>query len=455
MRRILMAITVILILVVGSALIFTPDGVMEGATNAGKNEPSSAPSVLAAAELAEEPAAAAATTLVVADAVVKPRQHVNLAMPVTGIVREILVNAGEVVAAGAVVLRLDSTHQLVAVAQAKVALQRAQANLADLKAGARTQEVAAAQAVVDATQAQLARLTEGARAGDTAAARAALSAAQAGLQDVLNGPDEEQLIAARADLAAAEATRHRAQSAYNQVKWRNDIGALPESLELQKATIAYEAAQARYDQLAKGANSAQISNAQSAVENARAELERVTAPPRDSEIAEATAELRRAQAQLELLEAGARTEAIAAAEAEVEAARVALLEAGVALAETELKAPFAGTVAALNVKLGEHLTAGVPVVQLGDLSVWQIETDDLTELDIVKVRQGSPVSITIDALPDLALSGVVSRIERIGEEKAGDVTYTVIIQPDHYTEQLAWNMTASVTIAAEAAVAVK
>jgi HlyD family secretion protein len=144
--------------------------------------------------------------------------------------------------------------------------------------------------------------------------------------------------------------------------------------------------------------------------------------------------------------AGARPEAIAAVEADVAAAEAALAQAQVALADTELTAPFAGTVASLDAKVGEQIAAGQPVVTLADLSAWQIETDDLTELNIVRVKEGDPARITFDAIADLELKGKVVRIEEIGENKMGDITYTVIIAPDEYDERLRWNMTAVVVI---------
>jgi HlyD family secretion protein len=85
---------------------------------------------------------------------------------------------------------------------------------------------------------------------------------------------------------------------------------------------------------------------------------------------------------------------------------------------------------------------------MADLATWQIETTDLTELDIARVRAGSTVTMTFDAVPGLELSGKVSRIRPIGENKQGDITYVVTITPDRQDERLRWNMTAAVSIAA-------
>jgi HlyD family secretion protein len=56
------------------------------------------------------------------------------------------------------------------------------------------------------------------------------------------------------------------------------------------------------------------------------------------------------------------------------------------------------------------------------------------------------VVLTFDAIPSLELGGTVLRIKPIGQEKLGDVTYTVIVRPDEQDPRLRWNMTAVVTI---------
>jgi HlyD family secretion protein len=147
-----------------------------------------------------------------------------------------------------------------------------------------------------------------------------------------------------------------------------------------------------------------------------------------------------------MLEAGARDEEIASAAASVAEAEAALQQAQASLDDTVLRAPVAGTLAALHVKTGEQVASGHPVAELADLSEWQIETDDLTELDVINVAEGDRVVMTFDAIPGLELGGSVVRIKPIGEEKLGDITYTVIVQPDEQDPRLRWNMTAVVTI---------
>jgi multidrug resistance efflux pump len=257
---------------------------------------------------------------------------------------------------------------------------------------------------------------------------------------------QEQLIAAQAELDDAEAQLRQAQAAYDQVSWREDVGRLPESLQLEQANNAYRAAQARLDELNRGATAAEIASAQAQVRQAQAELDAIQVPARPSAIASAQAELRRAQAELDLLSAGARPEAIEMAQAEVASAQASLDEAKAALAETELRAPFAGTLVELTPAVGEQVSPGEPLVRLADLTVWQVETDDLTEFNVYKVVVGAPATIQFDAIPGLSLPGRVSSVKAIGENKQGDITYTVVVIPDQSDERLRWNMTAVVTI---------
>jgi HlyD family secretion protein len=147
------------------------------------------------------------------------------------------------------------------------------------------------------------------------------------------------------------------------------------------------------------------------------------------------------------LRAGPSKGELAVAAAEVERAQAALKLAQVAAVETELRAPFAGTVAAIAPKVGEYVAPGAALVHLADLSAWQIETSDLTELSIARVREGSSAMVRFDALPGVELPGVVSRIRGLGESRQGDMTYVVTVMPGYHNAQLRWNMTASVTIA--------
>ena len=406
------------------------------------------------AEAAGDAVAAAESAVVfegdvVVDGRVVPVRNADLSLPVGGIVDEVFVREGDTVQEGDLLARLDSAQQQVAVAQAQANLQSAQAKLDEIRAGARAEEIAAAEAALAAAQARYNRLVNGALLGQIAQAEAAVTASSAALQQVLDGADDQMLIAARADMFSAAAALEQAQRAYDLVKWRNDIGALPQSAQLEQATTAYEAARARLADLEEGASAAQITGASAQVQQAQAQLETLqnTSP---SDTAAAQADVAANQAQLNLLRAGARPEQIAAAEANVAAATAAVQQALVALANTELRAPFAGTIARLNVTPGEQVGPGVPIISLADVSQWQIETEDLTELDVPAVQVGTVVQLAFDALPDFTTTGTVRYVRPQGTDNRGDIVYTAVIDPADEDPRLLWNMTAVVSIASPA-----
>ena len=171
----------------------------------------------------------------------------------------------------------------------------------------------------------------------------------------------------------------------------------------------------------------ELDRAEAAVTKAELQVERL---PDDA----TPAEIEQAQVDLRL----ARTDRDVAASA--------LSEAQVALRQTELRAPFSGTVAAINVERGEQAPAGEPVVTIGDLTGWLIETTDLSELEVVHVHVGDAATVTFEALPDLVLAGHVDRIQVRGTGPAGNVVFAVAVRPDTHNEQLRWNMTATVRI---------
>jgi len=117
------------------------------------------------------------------------------------------------------------------------------------------------------------------------------------------------------------------------------------------------------------------------------------------------------------------------------------------LSRASLTAPFGGTIADVNVEVGEIVAMSQPIVTLADFSGWLVETTDLTELDIVNVKVGLPVDVNVDALPDEVLHGTVSDIATVSTLTRGDVTYRVTIDLDEATEfPLRWGMTVFVDV---------
>ncbi|MFN8533244.1 MAG: HlyD family efflux transporter periplasmic adaptor subunit [Dehalococcoidia bacterium] len=114
---------------------------------------------------------------------------------------------------------------------------------------------------------------------------------------------------------------------------------------------------------------------------------------------------------------------------------------------TVLVAPYAGQIAALQFKLGDTILAGQTAATVADFSRFRIETTDLDEFSVGRVREGAPVSIVIDGLGRDPLPGTVSRIALAARTGAsGDVTYPTTIDFDSAGLPLRWGMTARIKI---------
>lgn len=402
----------------------------------------------AASQAIAEPTlpAVKASGTIIATAKVVPMQHAALRFAASGLIEQVLVNEGDRVDAGKLLAKLENLQQQAAVDQAGAKVLSMKSRLEELMNGNPAAQIESAKAGLAAAQAKLAQVGESALAEDIRAAKATVVQAQQALQQKLQGADESQLIEARANLKNAEAELQQAQSAYNEVKWRSDIGALPQSADLQRATNNYEAAKSRLDLLTQGASAPEIAQANAEIEKAQAQLDKLRLPPNANQIAQAEAEVRRLQAELELLQQGARKEQIQSAAADLFAAEADLRQAEANLAETELRAPFTGTVAVLNLVAGEQAEIGQVAIQLADFEKMQIETEDLTEINVVNVQTGAPVTVTFDAIPNLAIPGKVERIQSFGDNQQGDIVYKAIISLAAIDPRLRWNMSAEANI---------
>jgi multidrug resistance efflux pump len=140
------------------------------------------------------------------------------------------------------------------------------------------------------------------------------------------------------------------------------------------------------------------------------------------------------------LKDGVDTQQLALLEAQLDAAR-----AGVA--SLMVMAPFDGTVADLNAKVGESVNSSSIAATAADFSNWLVKTTDLTELEVVNIQEGMPASVVLDAIPDVTLNGTVESVAQTFAEKQGDVVYEVIVQLDDTDPGILWGMTSVVKFA--------
>lgn len=283
-------------------------------------------------------------------------QQVRVTGETAGRVLEVSVDVGDRVVMGQTLMRVDS---------AILEAQREQA-LAGLMAA----------------QSQLDLLLSDPEAADLAAAQAALNAAGAGYQRAVDGASAEDLTMALAQVRQAEAAVNVAQAAYNQVKGNPNIGMLPQSMQLQQATIGLEAARAQYEKVAKGATSDVIAGAYAQVSNARAQLERLQRGPKAAQVR--------------------------AAEAQVKQAETGLYMTQLQLDKATVKAPIDGVVSQMSISEGSMAGPGAPLLTLVSPEVKLVIA--VEEAALGSLRIGQPASIQVAAWPDRTFEGTVKTI---------------------------------------------
>ncbi|MEW5717995.1 MAG: HlyD family efflux transporter periplasmic adaptor subunit [Chloroflexota bacterium] len=318
--------------------------------------------------------------------------QISSAAQAQGTVAEIPANVGDSVQAGQVLMRLDTKQLELQLAQAEANYAAAQAKHAQLKRGPTTQ--------------------------DATAAQQAVTSAEAAYTNLLR-PPQNDLIALKSDMDKAKAQVDRAQAAYDRIGGDSNPFAnmTMERAALQTAWLDYQKAIALYNSRINPSD-AQVQQAISAVQTAKSNLSKLTPTAED----------------------------LAASEANVNAAKAARDISADALTRAKLLAPFAGVVVAIEPKVGETVAIGTPVVRVADTSNFQVETTDLTEINVVNVKEGDSATVTLDAITDLELTGKVASIKGFGENKQGDIVYTVVVKLDKQDPRLRWGMTAKVTI---------
>lgn len=110
-------------------------------------------------------------------------------------------------------------------------------------------------------------------------------------------------------------------------------------------------------------------------------------------------------------------------------------------------APFDGVVGLVPINEWETVTAGTPVVMLGDLTALRVEIEDLSETDVGRLQEGQTAEMSFEAFPGRKASGRLARISPMNNAKGGGVNYDVVVEfADRDLPSLRWGMTAHVDI---------
>ena len=352
--------------------------------------------------------------IVSATGIVLPSKRVVLSFSTPGIVDEIMVEEGEEVEKGKILMALKGREQ----AHAVLETARLELILANLS----LDEVHRTSALVSA-QTQL----------SFANAQDALEDAEYNWRVQQEGyrASQSTIDSAQAGLVLAEEEVDRAKGNYDHYSGRPEDDA-----QRAMALIA-------------------LSSARSARDAALRRLNWYLGYPDETEQSILDAKLSISEAELgvaeqnwERVKNGPDPETLERAEARVAAAQAHVKAAEAALSLLILEAPFAGTVSDVYPQEKEWVAPGQPLVVLADLQTLRVETTDLNEIDAAQIEIGDFAITTFDALPDIVVEGQVVYIASKSEEGSG-VNYKVIIELNEVPEKVRWGMTAFVDIEIE------
>lgn len=144
-------------------------------------------------------------------------------------------------------------------------------------------------------------------------------------------------------------------------------------------------------------------------------------------LAQSDAQVRQAQAAIEIGHQNIRTVEVgrAALAAQVDAARAQLHAAEIDLEHTVIRAPEAGRLGEIGVRVGAFVTSGTQMMALVPPERWVIA--DLKEAQTGQIRPGQPVTVAVDALGGARFRGHVERLApATGAEFA-------VLKPDNAT----------------------
>ena len=322
---------------------------------------------------------------------IKALKSAMLSAKISGRVVSVPYREGDRVAAGAVVVRQDTSDLQAQAQQAEAGLLSARARLSqaltseELSNMQTESQIVQAQAALDAVRARLQMIKKGARSQEVASAENAVASAKANFEN-------------------AKVNLERMRDLYAQ-------GALSKQ-QMDLVQMQYDMASAQYD-------------------TAKQQLSLVKAGAREEEIETAQKQVEQAEEALRIAKANRaqkalREEDVKSANAGVAQAEAALAYARQQLANAYIRTPIAGTVSKRLTEPGQMASPGVPLVEVVALDTIYFEAT-VSEIDIDKIKAGQPVEVTVDALPGRKFKGLVQKILPTADEKSRHFTIRIAV----------------------------
>ena len=321
---------------------------------------------------------------------IMPATSMDLYPSAQGQITAVLVQAGDTVRAGQVLVRLDSTD-------AQASLRAAEDNLAIAEDRLRAAKQDLAQAPISAQK-------------DLDGRRAALASAKSRLDQLLAGPTDSEAEQANISLSQAQLSYDAAKDEYDR------------TLRLYEAKAATkQALDSAYNKL---------QTAQVGLDSAKSKLKQLYIPSNAEDVSAARASLAQAQADVAIAEENLRNannnDAVTSAQAGVRVVQNNLNQARKNASGMAVTAPFAGLITAVNANLGAYAGTQSPLVSVATPSTLtaQVQVD---ENDVGRVQVGQEAIVAISALDSEEFKGRVALVGGMGSDQNGVTYYQVEI----------------------------
>ncbi len=397
----------------------------------------------------------------------------NLSFGASGKVTAVNVKLGQAVKQGDVLAEIEADSLQNSVTNAQVSLANAQAKLNTLLQGSTAsqltsadQSVVQAQVSYDQAVQALQDLYNGPTASALSAAQQSITQAQSQVTQAQNARTkldttssdavtaaEAAVEKARAALDSAERAATNAAADYQDCQTSppaSDLTCRTDSAKKDDANAAVNLAEdvlaTAKDNLATakdGPTAADIASAEAAITSAQQGLQtandklaELTAPPTDEavqqaqdKISTAAAGLSAAQAKRDEVYAGSTSADLQAQQSQVQLAQLSLTQANKALEGAQLVAPFDGSVAALNINVGD--TAGSnPSSSSSTSAAIVLNTPNavilnvtVSESDLPNVKAGQSGTASFDAITGTVFPIIIDSVGSNPTTTQGVVTY--------------------------------
>ncbi len=333
---------------------------------------------------------------------IQARQLASMAFSISGRVGTVNIHLGDQVASGQVLIELDPAYYPQQVISAQADLINAQKSLDNLKIS----QTALAQAELN-----------------LANAKKALDTAQTDYDKALQNYNEGWLIECQVRV-------DQTYSDWQDYSLHND-GSFKAVVELKRRWQAYQNAlqelkkAQRYHDLGVGTSGG------------------TEAAKKEMDIAKGKLDLAQAQyddalAAYNRLKDGVPAQDLQAAQAQVDSAQATL-------DQVKIKAPFSGTILAVNVVQGDMVGPGTIVVVIADLSELHVDVP-VAEVDYNRLAAGQSAQLILDAIPDTTYHGKVTQIGLNASTSGGSVSYPIRVVVSDADKNMLPGMTVAVEI---------